>query len=177
MTGFQPWELRFGFKLARGAILTQGKVIEKRAQMNAKGKRFGVVVSRWNELITEELLRACVDELERHGAEELVVVRVPGTWEIPAASRALILGENRPHAIVALGCILMGQTAHAKLLNADVGAGLMQIQTETGVPISWGILTPDDMGQAYDRTGLKLGNKGREAALAAIEMADLVEKL
>lgn len=147
--------------------------------METKGKRFAIVVSRWNEWITKQLLEGAVDEMARHGAHEVEVVHVPGTWEIPIAAKALLsrAGEDRPSAIVALGCILQGATSHAKLLSSDVGAALMNLQTQTGVPIAWGILTPDTPEQALERSGMKLGNKGREAALAAIEMASLIQKL
>ena len=151
---------------------------EIEAQMDAKGKRFGVIVSRWNELITKELLGGALEALKKHGEPEIEVVHVPGTWEIPVVARAMLSrNSNRPNAIVALGCILQGQTPHAKLLSSDVGAALMLLQVETGVPISWGILTPDTQEQALERAGLKHGNKGREAALAAIEMANVVERI
>jgi len=146
--------------------------------MDAKGKRFGVIVSRWNELITKELLDGALEALKKHGEPEVEVVHVPGTWEIPVVARSMLSrNNNRPNAIAALGCILQGQTPHAKLLSSDVGAALMQLQVETGVPISWGILTPDTQEQALERAGLKHGNKGREAALAAIEMANVVERI
>jgi 6,7-dimethyl-8-ribityllumazine synthase len=148
-------------------------------RMDAKGKRIGIVVSRWNELVTKELLSGALDELDRHGAEEPEIVQVPGTWEIPVAAKAMIgrAGDDRPHALVALGCILQGATSHAQLLAADVGAALMNLQTQTGIPIAWGILTPESQADALERAGMKMGNKGREAALAAIEMASLVQRL
>lgn len=147
-------------------------------QMHAAGKRFAVVVSRWNELVTKELLEGAVEVLNRHGEPEIEVVHVPGTWEIPVAVRAFLSRKtDRPDAIVALGCILQGQTPHAKLLGADVGGALMGMQVESGIPIAWGILTPDTQEQALERAGLKHGNKGREAALAAIEMASVVSQI
>ena len=151
---------------------------EIEAQMDAKGKRFGVVVSRWNELITKELLEGALEALKKHGEPDIEVVHVPGTWEIPVVARAMLNRKtNRPNAIVALGCILQGETPHAKLLSSDVGAALMQLQMQTGVPVTWGILTPDTQDQALQRAGLKHGNKGREAALAAIEMANVIERI
>ena len=135
-----------------------------------------MIVSRWNELITKELLAGALDELTRHAAYEVEVIHVPGTWEIPVAAKA-VLDTKRPAAIVALGCILQGATVHAKLLAVDVASGLMSLQVQTGVPIAWGILTPDSMEQAWERSGLKLGNKGREAALAAMEMADVTDRI
>ena len=143
--------------------------------MDAKDKHFAIVVSRWNELVTKELLAGALDTLSQHGEPDVEVVHVPGTWEIPVAAKALLSRPiDRPDAIIALGCILQGQTTHAKLLGSDVGAALMNLQVSTGVPISWGILTPDTQEQALERAGLKHGNKGREAALAAIEMASVL---
>ncbi|WP_025228135.1 6,7-dimethyl-8-ribityllumazine synthase [Fimbriimonas ginsengisoli] len=146
-------------------------------RMDASGKRFAVVVSRWNELVTKELLAGALDELRRFGDPEVEVVHVPGTWEIPIVVRKLVTRDNRPDAVLALGCILQGQTPHAKLLGSDVGAALMSLQVEHGVPIAWGVLTPDTQDQALDRSGLKYGNKGREAAQAAIELASVLERL
>jgi 6,7-dimethyl-8-ribityllumazine synthase len=147
--------------------------------MDASGKRFAVVVSRWNELITKALLEGALDELGRHGAEAVEVVHVPGSWEIPAAAATLaeLPAETRPNAIIALGCILQGATVHAQILAGDVANELMRLQTDRGVPIAWGVLTPVDMEQAKERAGLKFGNKGREAALAAIEMASVRDQL
>jgi 6,7-dimethyl-8-ribityllumazine synthase len=143
--------------------------------MDASGRKFVVVVSRWNELITKELLEGALSELKRCGAEDIEVVHVPGTWELPVAVSAA--ATKGPAAIVALGCILQGQTPHAQLLGGDVGSALMQIQVSTGVPVAWGVLTPDTQEQALERSGLKHGNKGREAALAAIEMASVLEQI
>lgn len=147
-------------------------------QMDARGKRILVIVSRWNELVTKELLEGAIETLRRHGEPTIEVVHVPGTWEIPVAAKAAVSRKTgRPHAIVALGCILQGQTTHAQLLSGDVGSALMGIQVDSGVPIAWGILTPDTQEQALERAGLKHGNKGREAALAALEMASVVEQI
>lgn len=145
--------------------------------MDATGKRFAIVVSRWNELVTKELLEGALAELKRYGDPEVEVVHVPGTWEIPPVVRALLTRESKPQAVIALGCILQGQTPHAKLLGADVGAALMNLQVETGVPIAWGVLTPDTQEQALDRAGMKHGNKGREAAQAAVEMVSVLEQV
>ena len=145
--------------------------------MDATGKRFAIVVSRWNEFVTKELLEGALDELARHGQPEVEVVHVPGTWEIPAAVKALLGAKTPPHAVIALGCILQGETPHAKLLGGEVSGALMSLQTTLGVPISWGILTPDTAEQAIDRAGMKHGNKGREAALAAVEMASVLEQI
>lgn len=145
--------------------------------MDASGKRFAIVVSRWNELVTKELLAGAVGELKRYGDPEVEVIHVPGTWEMPPVVRALMKRDKKPDGIIALGCILQGQTPHAKLLGADVGGALMSLQTEFGVPVAWGVLTPDTQDQALDRSGMKFGNKGREAAQAAIELASVLERL
>lgn len=147
--------------------------------MDARGRRFAILVSRWNELVTKQLLDGALDELARHGDPEVEVVHVPGTWEMPLAARTLLdrPDTTRPDAIVALGCIMQGATTHAQLLAGDVAGNLMRIQVERGVPIAWGILTPDNQEQALERAGMKIGNKGREAALAAVEMASLLENI
>jgi 6,7-dimethyl-8-ribityllumazine synthase len=140
---------------------------------DASGRRIGLVVSRWNELVTGELLRGALDELKALGDPEAVVVHVPGAWEIPLAAQLLIEREDC-HAVAALGCILRGQTGHAEQLAGEVGGALMGLQLRTGRPVSWGILTPETQEQAFDRIGLKAGHKGREAARAAVEMSSLV---
>ncbi len=141
----------------------------------APGRTVAVVVARWNELVTKALLEGALEEIAAAGAEALVV-HVPGTWEIPVAVKAL-LTKRAPYAVVALGCILQGQTVHARLLAGDVGSALMRMQAETGIPVAWGILTPDTQEQALDRAGLKHGNKGREATLAALETAAAIAAL
>lgn len=147
--------------------------------MDAEGKRFSIVASRWNEFVVKELVDGAVDELKRHGASEIEVIRVPGTWEIPPVVQVLYErpADSRPHGIIALGCILQGATTHAQLLSADVSDSLMRMQVEYKAPIAWGILTPESTEQAIDRAGMKMGNKGREAALAAIELANVLEKV
>lgn len=145
--------------------------------MSTDGRRFAIVVSRWNEIVTKELTEGAIDELARYGVPEVDVIHVPGTWEIPPVIKKLVNSENPPQGVIALGCILQGQTAHAQLLGADVGSALMQLQVESTIPVAWGILTPETLDQAFDRSGAKLGNKGREAAQAAIEMAGLLEQI
>ncbi|RYG35362.1 6,7-dimethyl-8-ribityllumazine synthase [bacterium] len=147
---------------------------EVKGAMSAEGKRIGIVVSRWNELVTKELLAGALDELKRHGDPEVTVVHVPGTWEMPPVVARLL---DTHDAVLALGCILQGQTPHAALLGGDVGGALMSLQVQTRKPVAWGVLTPDTQDQALDRAGLKFGNKGREAALAAIETLSVLEAL
>lgn len=145
--------------------------------MDASGKRFALVVSRWNEVVTRLLLDGALDELARYGAEAAEVVHVSGTWEIPPVAAKLLDKPERVDAVVALGCILQGQTAHAQLLASDVGRALMDLQTSHRLPVSWGILTPDTLDQALDRAGGKLGNKGREAVSAAVESLSVLEQI
>ncbi len=135
-------------------------------KQDAAGKKVGIVVSRWNELVTKALLEGALDTLGACGNPEVTVVHVPGTWEIPVVARALL---GKVDGVVALGCIMQGATSHAGLLAGDVSGALMQIQLETGKPVAWGILTPENQEQALERAGLKLGNKGREAASALVE--------
>src|SRR5688572_11700944 len=107
-------------------------------QMSAAGMTVGVVVSRWNELITKELLEGALEELNAHGAPEVIVVKVPGAWEIPFAAK-LLIEQKKVNGVVALGCILQGATPHAKMLAGDAGGALMNLQLSSGVPISWGV--------------------------------------
>ena len=143
-------------------------------KLSADGKRFGIVVSRFNAFITERLLQSAVDGLLRSGAKErdLQLVRVPGAFEIPSAARTL--AETRKYdAIICLGCLLRGDTAHYDVIVNEVARGIGQSALETGVPHAFGVLTCETLEQAIDRAGLKMGNKGFEAALAAVEMANL----
>jgi 6,7-dimethyl-8-ribityllumazine synthase len=142
--------------------------------LNATGLRFAVVVSRFNEFITDRLLRGAYDGLLRSGAKEkdIEIVRVPGAFEIPSAARTL--AETRKFdAIICIGCLLRGDTAHYDVIVNEVTRGIGQSAQETGVPHAFGVLTCDTLEQAIDRAGLKMGNKGFEAALAAVEMANL----
>lgn len=144
--------------------------------MNIPGKRIAIIVSRWNELVTKLLLDGAVETLRAHGDPEVAVYSVPGAWEIPVLAAALIQA-GKVDGIVALGCVLQGQTTHAQLLASDTSSALMRLQTKSGVPIGWGILTPENSEQALDRAGMKHGNKGREAALATIELVSLISAL
>jgi 6,7-dimethyl-8-ribityllumazine synthase len=132
------------------------------------------VVSRFNEFITDRLLRSAYDGLLRSGAKDkdIAIVRVPGAFEIPSAARTLA-ETNKYDAIICLGCLLRGDTAHYDVIVNEVTRGIGQSAQETGVPHAFGVLTCDTLEQAIDRAGLKMGNKGLEAALAAVEMANL----
>jgi len=143
-------------------------------QSSAQGKRIGVVVSQWNELITNALLEGALDTLKASGSPEVTVVKVPGTWEIPIITQKLLESHD---GVVALGCILQGATTHAQLLAQDVGSALMTLQLEHKKPVTWGILTPENQEQALERAGLKLGNKGREAAGALVSTLSALEQI
>lgn len=147
--------------------------------LNAAGKRFGIVAARFNAFITERLLQGAFDGLVRSGARssDITIVRVPGAFEIPLAARKLAetgaSNKKKYDAILCIGCLLRGDTAHYDVIVNEVTRGIGQSAQETGVPHAFGVLTCDTLEQAIDRAGLKMGNKGLEAATAAIEMANL----
>ena len=143
-------------------------------KLDASGKRFGVVVSRFNAFITERLLAGALDALRRAGArnQDVHVLRVPGAFEVPSAARRLAQ-SCKLDAVICLACIIRGETSHYEHLANEVTRGIGQSAQETGVPHAYGVLTCDSLEQAIDRAGLKMGNKGWEAALSAIEMASL----
>jgi 6,7-dimethyl-8-ribityllumazine synthase len=166
--------LRLGF--LSYAKKTEAEGIE--GPLDARGKRFAIVVARFNSFITERLLDGALLALRQCGADpkEIIVVRVPGSFEIPSAARQL--AESKHYAaIVCLGCLLRGDTAHYDVIVNEATRGIGQSAQETGVPHGFGVLTCDTLEQAIDRAGLKAGNKGYEAALAAVEMACLREKV
>ncbi len=156
----------------------RGKAIALEGDLSAAGMRFAVVVARWNAVITERLVQGALDALMRSGArrEDIQIARVPGSWEIPAAARPLA-ETGKFDAIITLGCLIRGETAHYEAIYNEVARGIGQSQQETGVPHSFGVLTCETLEQALDRAGLKSGNKGFEAAAAAIEMASLRRKI
>jgi 6,7-dimethyl-8-ribityllumazine synthase len=142
--------------------------------LNGGGKRFAIVVSRFNAFITERLFLSAYDGLLRSGVKkkDIALVRVPGAFEIPAAAR--MFAETKKYdAIICIGCLLRGDTAHYDVIVNEVTRGVGQSAQETGVPHAFGVLTCETLEQAIDRAGLKMGNKGFEAALAAVEMANL----
>ncbi len=159
----------------------KGKPVAVEGDLTAEGMRFAVIVARWNAVITERLLEGALDALLRSGAQRsaIEVVRVPGAWEIPAAARTIANRKDtsKVDAIVTLGCLLRGETAHYEAIYNEVARGIGQSQQETGVPHSFGVLTCETLEQALNRAGIKAGNKGFEAALAAIEMVSLKRKL
>ena len=154
------------------------KPIPAQGKLSAAGFRFGIVVSRFNNFITDRLLAAALDALRRAGAKEkqIEIVRVPGSFEIPIAAKKLG-ATGRCDSIICIGCVLRGETTHYEYISSEVARGVQLAQLDSGVPMIFCVLTCDTLEQAIDRAGLKGGNKGFEAGLAAIEMADLARKL
>jgi 6,7-dimethyl-8-ribityllumazine synthase len=149
-----------------------------RGGLNAAGLHFGIVVSQFNSFITDRLLAGALDALHGAGApdERIEVLRVPGSFEIPLAAKKLA-AAGRCDAIVCIGCILRGETAHFDYVASEAARGIQLAQLDTGVPMAFCVLTCDTLEQAIDRAGLKSGNKGYEAGLGAVEMASLSRKL
>jgi 6,7-dimethyl-8-ribityllumazine synthase len=150
------------------------RVIE--GKLDAKGLRFALVVSRFNEALTSRLESAALDCLERHGAstDDITIYRVPGAWEIPFVAQRLASSGN-VDAVVCLGALIRGGTAHFELIAAEVAKGIAQSAMSSGVPMTFGVITAESLEQAVERAGTKMGNKGWEAAQAAVEMARLFE--
>jgi 6,7-dimethyl-8-ribityllumazine synthase len=168
--------LKIGFWQSENPL--RGRPIAIEGDLSAQGKRFGIVVARWNAVITDRLLQGALDALLRSGADSTLIeiVRVPGAWEIPSAARTLA-ESKRFAAIITLGVLLRGETAHYEAIYTEVARGIGQSQQETGVPHAFGVLTCETLEQALDRAGVKAGNKGFEAAIAAIEMVSIQRKL
>jgi 6,7-dimethyl-8-ribityllumazine synthase len=171
-------EAGFRFSFWAWTDPAKGKPIALEGDLSAEGMKFAIVVARWNAVITDRLLEGALDALMRSGAirEDIEVVRVPGAWEIPAAART-IANLGRVDAIVTLGCLLRGETAHYEAIYNEVSRGIGQSQQETGVPHAFGVLTCETLEQALNRAGIKAGNKGFEAAAAAVEMVSLRRNL
>jgi 6,7-dimethyl-8-ribityllumazine synthase len=151
---------------------------ELHGQLNAADSTFAIVVSRFNDLITKRLLEGAIDTVVRHGgnADKITVAWVPGSFEIPLA--ALKLAKSGKYAaVVCLGAVIQGSTTHHEYINSQVASGIMSITRETGIPVTFGVITCESMDQALDRAGGKVGNKGHEATLAAIEMINLLKKI
>ncbi len=160
----------------RGAERLQPTVHEGR--LNAEGFRFAIVASRWNEFISARLVEGALDGLERLGAkaEHVSVYRVPGAFEVP--SLALRLAQSKKFdAIICLGTIIRGQTPHFDFIATEVSRGISYAGLETGLPVVFGIVTADTVDQAIDRAGVKLGNKGFEAAMSAVELVNLYKEI
>jgi 6,7-dimethyl-8-ribityllumazine synthase len=156
----------------------KGKPIAIEGDLSAAGMSFAIVVARWNAVITDRLLEGSLDALYRSGAAkaDIEIVRVPGAWEVPSAARAL--AESKKYdAIITLGCLIRGETAHYEAIYNEVSRGIGQSQQETGIPHAFGVLTCENLEQALNRAGIKAGNKGFEASVAAIEMVSIHKKL
>ncbi len=152
------------------------KVLEGKLQ--AKGMRFGLVVGRFNDFISSKLLEGAMDTLVRHGAsrEDITVAWVPGSFEIPLVAKRMA-ASGKFDAVITLGAVIRGATPHFDYVAAEVSKGVAQVGLETGVPVIFGVLTTDTIEQAVERAGTKAGNKGADAALAAMEMVDLLGQL
>jgi 6,7-dimethyl-8-ribityllumazine synthase len=156
--------------------VTEGKSIGE--ELNGGGFKFVVVCARFNHAITDKLLTGALDALKRSGAPEsdIEIVKVPGAWELTTAAKALAQSK-KPDAIIALGAVIRGDTPHFEYVAGQAASGLMAVQLETGIPVAFGVLTTNTIEQAADRAGGKDGNKGYDAALTAIEMANLIRRL
>ncbi|MEO6982860.1 MAG: 6,7-dimethyl-8-ribityllumazine synthase [Edaphobacter sp.] len=169
-------DLILGFWQSEDPLHNKPVAIE--GDLSATGMRFAIVTARWNAVITDRLLQGALDALYRSGAakSDVEIVRVPGAWEIPSAARTLA-ESKRFGAIITLGCLIRGETAHYEAIYNEVARGIGQSQQETGIPHAFGVLTCETLEQALNRAGVKAGNKGFEAAIAAIEMASIQSKL
>jgi 6,7-dimethyl-8-ribityllumazine synthase len=146
--------------------------------LTAKGLKFAIVASRFNDFITAKLLDGAIDGLMRHGASEtdIEIVKVPGAFEIPLAAR-MLAQSKKYNAIICLGAVIRGATPHFEYVSAEVSKGVASVSMETGLPVIFGVLTTDTIEQAIERAGTKSGNKGWDAALSAIEMANLMRQI
>lgn len=168
----------FSFSFWAWTDPVKGKPVALEGDLSAQGMRFAIVVARWNAVITDRLLDGAMDALLRSGATraDIQVLRVPGAWEVPSAARS-IANTGLADAVITLGCLLRGETAHYEAIYNEVARGIGQSQQETGIPHAFGVLTCETLEQALNRAGIKAGNKGFEAACAAIEMVSLHRKL
>ena len=151
------------------------KIIE--ANLIAKGKRFGIVASRFNDFITKDLVNGCLDTLLRHGAkeEDISLTWVPGAFEVPLLAQRLAKSKSLD-AVICLGAIIRGSTPHFEYIASEAAKGIARVSLDTGLPVIFGMITADSIEQAIERAGTKDGNKGRNAALNAIEMANLIKR-
>lgn len=143
---------------------------------SAKEMKFGIVIAEWHTDITHPLYEGCVATLEKHGATTIHTVQVPGTFELTTAA-ALLINNKKLDAVICIGCVIKGETSHNEYINHAVANGISMLSIQTGIPVIFGVLTPNDHQQAIDRAGGKYGNKGIEAAVTAIRMVDLKNAL
>jgi len=155
------------------------RIERRKGHLIARGRRFGIVVSRFNEPLTDRLLEGCLDTLVRHGAssKDIIVAEVPGAFEIPLVARKLIERQKRLDAVITLGIVIRGRTRHFDQVVSETSKGIRELSQRTGIPVILGIIAADSISLAYERTGIKQLNKGREWAMAAIEMANLMPQL
>ena len=147
-------------------------------KISAEGKKFGLVVSRFNDFVSDRLLAGAIDGLSRHGArdEDIDIVKVPGSFEIPLMAQKMVEKEKYD-AVICLGAVIRGSTPHFEYVSSEVSKGVAMVGLESGVPVIFGVVTTDTLEQAIERAGAKAGNKGWAAAVAAMEMANLVESV
>ncbi|MFH1622110.1 MAG: 6,7-dimethyl-8-ribityllumazine synthase [Candidatus Omnitrophota bacterium] len=152
------------------------KIME--GQLVSKGKKYAIVASRFNDFVTKELLAGCIDTLKRHGAKEteIEVSWVPGSFEIPQVAMKLAKSKSF-NAVICLGTVIRGATPHFDFIASEVVKGIAQVSLSTGIPVIFGVITADTIEQAIERAGTKEGNKGKDAALSAIEMANLLDQI
>jgi 6,7-dimethyl-8-ribityllumazine synthase len=152
------------------------RVVE--GELRAEGLRFAIIVSRFNSFITERLLAGALDALSRSGTapDAIDIIRIPGAWEFPITVKAAI-ARNKYNAIICVGAVIRGDTPHFDYVAGQAASGIAQMSTEAGIPVAFGVLTTNTVEQAIDRAGAKAGNKGFDAAMTAIEMANLLRKL
>ncbi|MEI6631081.1 MAG: 6,7-dimethyl-8-ribityllumazine synthase [bacterium] len=152
------------------------KIIE--GNLIAKGKKFAIVVSRFNDFITKDLLSGCVDTLVRHGVDDkdLLITWVPGAFEIPLIAQRLAKSKSYD-AVICLGTVIRGATAHFEYIASEVAKGIAKVSQDSGMPVTFGIITADTIEQAIERAGTKDGNKGRDAAISAIEMVSILTQM
>jgi 6,7-dimethyl-8-ribityllumazine synthase len=148
------------------------------AKLKAEGLRFAIVASRFNDFISRRLIDGATDALLRHGADEknIEIVRVPGSFEIPLVAKK-VASSKKYDAVICVGAVIRGATPHFEYISAEVAKGIAQVTLESEIPVAFGILTTDNIEQAIERAGTKSGNKGWDAALSAIEMANLLREL
>ncbi len=152
------------------------KIIQ--GDLSGKGLKLGIVAARFNDFITSRLLEGALDALQRHGVAEgdIEIVKVPGSYEIPLAAK-MMARANKYNAVICLGAVIRGATPHFEYVSAEVSKGVAAVSMETGLPVIFGVLTTDTIEQAIERAGTKAGNKGWDAAISAIEMANVMKQM
>ena len=154
-------------------------MIEIEGNIRATGKKFAIVVARFNGFVVESLLDGALDTLERHGevnTDDVTVVRVPGAYELPIVAKKLA-EKNKYDAIIAIGAVIRGGTPHFDFVAGECNKGLAQVSLDAGIPVAFGVITTDSIEQAIERSGTKAGNKGAEAALCALEMVNVISAI